>query len=430
MPIDPSIALNVKPFQAPDQLTTLAKIMQLQGAQQQISLGDMQMQKFNRDVAEEDATKIAMAAYAKDPTAVSLADLAAANPKAYQAIVKLRQETKKSDAEISKNEAETRVKNLEFSSKRAERLANILSSAKDQPTYELAIAAAKGEFGEAVAQGVPQRFDPTWLAAKTREALSLKDRIDLQLKDDRLAFDKDAKKVDQGIALGNLNVARGNLSVNQGRLAEEKNKNNRELTQPEGAPFEVTNKETGDKVLVMRTKSGTLLDANTKQPIAFTAGPKSPDLGVDGAGRVALLQQGKQDIQEAKGILFNEKGEMRRATVAAMNVPFTAGVGTDARKAYSRILNSIGGKLRAETGAAAPDSEVKNIAERFMPTQYDTSESAKDKMDRLEEFMTMPLRELERSGYLAPGTADAKRSKAPSISDLEAELAKRKKDGK
>jgi hypothetical protein len=53
MPLDPSIALQVRPVEMPDQLNSLARMMQIQGLQQQGELGRMQMEDSR--LAREDA---------------------------------------------------------------------------------------------------------------------------------------------------------------------------------------------------------------------------------------------------------------------------------------------------------------------------------------------------------------------------------------
>ena len=90
------------------------------------------------------------------------------------------------------------------------------------------------------------------------------------------------------------------------------------------------------------------------------------------------------------GMIFKD-GEYDKGIIAKMNVPFTAGVGGEARTVYSMVHNAIAAKLRAETGATANRDEVENIARRFMPTLLDTDESARDKMTRLQEFMDTAL---------------------------------------
>lgn len=430
--IDASIPLRVNPVQVPDQMTALAKMLQLQSGMQGVRLGELQYTKLQRDIAEEEETKEAFGKYARKE--ISLSDLASVNPKLYQSLVKEQREQEKTASEIAKNKAETDLKTLEAGSKRAERAANILSGATNQATYELAKSALVQQFGDGATAGLPEQFDAAQIAARVREGMSLKDRLDREFNDRKLKWEQDARAVDQGIAQQNANSQRisagaavtsagaavSNARTNAERVGLEREK----LGQPEGAPFEVSDRKTGEKHLVYRTGSGQLVDANTRRPVTFEAAPKAQDVTPEGAGKVALMTQARQDIEEAKKILFNDKGELRRITAAGMNIPYTAGVGEESRKAYTRVRNAVAAKLRIETGAAAPVSEVDEIARRFMPSAaMDTSVSAKDKLDRLQEFMDMSLKELERSGFAKPGSSGSART--PSAAEIEAELQRR-----
>ena len=125
------------------------------------------------------------------------------------------------------------------------------------------------------------------------------------------------------------------------------------------------------------------------------AGAKVDAGGLSGesAGKIAMADQAVLDLQDAKSILFDENGEIKRDIVAAMNIPFTAGMpgNTNARNAYSKIHNSVAAKLRIETGAAATESEVRGILDRFLPKVLDPTSVAKDRLDRLEEFMNTTI---------------------------------------
>lgn len=111
------------------------------------------------------------------------------------------------------------------------------------------------------------------------------------------------------------------------------------------------------------------------------------------AGKIAMAQQAISDIDAAESLLFGQNGRLMNGVVWAMNVPGTAGLpgNTDARNAYSAIQNAVAAKLRLETGAAANQGEIVNIARRFMPTPADTTESARNKLNRLRAFFDTSL---------------------------------------
>lgn len=139
----------------------------------------------------------------------------------------------------------------------------------------------------------------------------------------------------------------------------------------------------GGQTTVVQIPSRGVPPAGGVKPSGLT--PAHP-LSMDAAGKIAMLNQASEDIDQAMGLMFKD-GKFDKGLVAKMNVPLTAGLGGDARIAYSAIHNAVAAKLRAETGAAANRDEVDDIARRFMPTVLDTDESARNKMTRLKQFM-------------------------------------------
>lgn len=113
----------------------------------------------------------------------------------------------------------------------------------------------------------------------------------------------------------------------------------------------------------------------------------------ENAGKIAMAQQAIKDLDSAESLLFGSNGRLNNNVVWGMNVPGFAGMpgNTPARDAYSAIQNAVAAKLRLETGAAANQSEVENIARRFMPTPADTPQSARSKLSRLREFFSTSL---------------------------------------
>lgn len=87
--------------------------------------------------------------------------------------------------------------------------------------------------------------------------------------------------------------------------------------------------------------------------------------------------------------IFDKDGNVDRKLVTSMYTNFP---GSDGRIHRGRIKDALQAKLRAETGAAAPDSEVKNLMERYMPSIYDSDAAIVDKLNRLKNFT---------SGFLA-----------------------------
>jgi hypothetical protein len=71
-------------------------------------------------------------------------------------------------------------------------------------------------------------------------------------------------------------------------------------------------------------------------------------------------------------------------------VPGVGDVGAlsgDVGRAQRSVRTSIEAALRAMTGAAAPESEVRQYLEMYMPNARDSVESAQQKLTNLERFM-------------------------------------------
>src|SRR3990167_1833715 len=77
MPIDPNIALRIKPFQMPDPMETASKVMTLRNLLNQGNVQQMQLQEAKRKAALEQQGRAEMSALGPNPSQESLAGLAA-----------------------------------------------------------------------------------------------------------------------------------------------------------------------------------------------------------------------------------------------------------------------------------------------------------------------------------------------------------------
>jgi hypothetical protein len=125
-------------------------------------------------------------------------------------------------------------------------------------------------------------------------------------------------------------------------------------------------------------------------------------LPAESAGKLVMLGQGEQDLTEAENILF-PGGTFSPKMAFASNFPGGGIPGSPGRAAFSKILNAVNAKLRAETGAAATPQEAQNILQRFLPTTRDSDATAKDKYRRLKEFMTETRKVIDPSGKYSYG---------------------------
>jgi hypothetical protein len=111
---------------------------------------------------------------------------------------------------------------------------------------------------------------------------------------------------------------------------------------------------------------------------AIPGGPATKLPG-DMAGRMAALQTAKESFGQVREF-YKGQGTMDRVNQLANR--------GKAGQVERNVSLAIEVALRAMTGAAAPDSEVKNYLNIFGPSALDTPATIEDKLDRLQSFLT------------------------------------------
>ena len=138
---------------------------------------------------------------------------------------------------------------------------------------------------------------------------------------------------------------------------------------------------------------GGVVQLGTKKERAMT---------MEAGSKAAMMQQGMQDVKAAQPLLFpGGKFDRMTALSAQFNVP-----GTEGRLVGSYYFNALNAKLRAESGAAVPEEEVKRAMRTFMPNALDNDNTAKEKQRRLHQFMSTALTNVDPTGRLIPADAE------------------------
>jgi hypothetical protein len=131
-------------------------------------------------------------------------------------------------------------------------------------------------------------------------------------------------------------------------------------------------------------------DPITKKPVIVTnaqavgqqpyVAPKP--LSVADAGKVAGINLGLKDLEQARQI-YMPNGEVNRSiTLTPSILPFT-----QKKTASEAMLRAINAKLRADTGADAPQHELEQYKTMFFPTVGDDDEAIKNKFQSLDAWM-------------------------------------------
>jgi len=127
----------------------------------------------------------------------------------------------------------------------------------------------------------------------------------------------------------------------------------------------------------------------------------------EAAAKTELLANGIADVGRFRDLVLKD-GKVNRALLAGMAVPGGGVPGTDSRMAYSYIYNAVEAKLRAESGAAVPETEVRRMAARFVPSPLDNDATIESKVSRLSDFLGGSLGRVKPTGVPANPTASDK----------------------
>jgi hypothetical protein len=117
---------------------------------------------------------------------------------------------------------------------------------------------------------------------------------------------------------------------------------------------------------------------------------------IDQATKRQLAQSGINDLQTAKGLIFTKDGKIDTTNLvnADIGTPFTQG-----RNLESLIFTSIDSVLRAASGATINMNEWPRYKKMYVPSSLDDSKTAREKVVRLETFLSGLLEKIE-PGYM------------------------------
>lgn len=229
MPVDASIALQGRLPEFENPLNQLAKFSQVQAYQKQNKLAEMAMAAKEREAAQETAYNAAYKSAVGPDGKINTNSLysALATSGAGSKIPDLQ----KTFADRDKSVSDAELAQYNAGIKKAEWGAQILSSAKDQNSYNLARQRTAEVFGPEAAARMPEAFDPQFVSGKLNEVLTIKDQMEQQwkqkdysLKVDQFGETKRHNRTQEGISRGNLGVAQANLGMSRERLEFDKSK--------------------------------------------------------------------------------------------------------------------------------------------------------------------------------------------------------------
>jgi len=139
---------------------------------------------------------------------------------------------------------------------------------------------------------------------------------------------------------------------------------------------------TSGKPLVYDKRTGTYKIATVE---GGSVAPKPGAVTPENAAKSQLIEQATSYMPQIKGFYLNKDGVVDRNNVfnATTRMPLSQG-----RQASTLILDAMEAKLRAESGAAVPEPEVKRMAKRYMPSPLDDDKTIKMKLDNLGAYLS------------------------------------------
>lgn len=371
MAIDPRIALGVQPMQLqmPDPnagMNALAKAMQIRDLQQSGQLNALKIDEYKRGIEDTNALKADLAQPGANPYEVLLK----------RGRVKEATDFAKGKADVAETTAKTQKYDFDMGITRAQHVASVMSTAKDQASYDLARQRIAQSLGPQYAANMPPQFDPGIVQSVVAEGQTIAQRLSDLRDQQRIAETGRHNVATEKNAAGQLSVAQGNLGLRRQELEHSR-------SQPRGQFIETTN-------------GYVLADPKT--------GAVRPVMGADGQPLKGKAADRQMTDAQAKANLFGSRmAESHRilnqlegkyspmavnAKVAAGEAPMIGGVagavgnamlsseGQMAEQAQRDFINAV---LRRESGAVINPNEFENAKKQYFPQPNDDQKTLAQK---------------------------------------------------
>jgi hypothetical protein len=172
-----------------------------------------------------------------------------------------------------------------------------------------------------------------------------------------------------------------------------------ELVSP--APVETRTFEKGGKTYEVLREKQTGKEITKPKEIKPVKGESS-----ETASKISLAKNALDYVGQLQSEFILPDGNINRALILQANAPM-GGLG-EGRKARAMFLDALDARARAATGAAMPDTEVKNYTRMYFPQPLDNDATIKDKMTRLNSFMSDYLKIMDPTGRITESISEVK----------------------
>lgn len=361
MPIDPSIALSVKPLQLDNPMNAMAMYSQIQGAQQANQLNQMKMAEYERARTEEEGVRNALAR----------GDINLATPEGRMGLLKYGKtglEYGKALVDQQKAATERQAAEVKLADEKLKQSRNFLEGVQTPEQY--------------LAWHESNHRDPVlgpMLAARGITAEQSRARIMSEL-----SKPGGLQKLINESKLGVEKFAERNTltAYEQQRLAQEQTKLNQD------ARSVVYQQDANGNIVALPSK----LKAG-EVPTARTA-------VAPGAGMTPLEGKPSEAVAKERTSINQQRGIIKGALDAVEKTPdaFSLARGaqgemiggrlasSEENQARSYLFNVVSGVIKERSGTAQSASE-KATLDRFLPGEYDNAKQIKDKLEGFSKYL-------------------------------------------
>jgi hypothetical protein len=369
--IDASIPLQVRQAQFDSPVNALAKILQVQNMQQDQQMGRMKMDEYRRSVEDSNALRADLSQPGADPYAALLRRGRVKDASDWQ---KGQIDQRKTAADMEKTQIETNLKKIGLG-------AQILSTARDQASYDQARAVAQAN-GLDVSR-MPPQFDPAFVQSKLDESLSMKDRLEQRW-----------KQMEYTTPNANARLT-ANTASPESLLSAETQRRGQNMVDARSRESNSIQQQAARTQVVETPEGVMLIDKATAQARPATAGGRPLQGKPSAATEKEMLGLRQQDAIIDGAIAAVDKTpdafSMGRgmATMAGAIPESVAGrFDNDAqRQARSYVFNNVSKVINERVGAAQSAQELARLRS-FLPAETDNAAQIKSKLQAFKSYLT------------------------------------------
>lgn len=370
MPLDPSIALQVKAPQFDSPLNALGGILQLKNAQQQNQLGQMKMTEMQTGLDRTNRLNALLGGFKPDASSddqVGQLTRGGFLPEA--------RTLAESSSKVAKESREAEKFKLESASQKLSLVSQLLGGVKDQQTYDLAKQTAQAN-GLDVSK-LPPQYDPQMVQQKLIEGQTVSQQIEQQWK--AKGYDLDVKKFDETKRnnLATDATSRANNANSVGATIRGQNMTDARARETlESGKNQIVQTDNGPVLVNTRTGAGKIVNGPDGQPLPGVTKPLN-----DGQSKALLFGT---RMQEADKVLGGLAKEGTTTSVPGSRTPVIGGVINAMSSDNKQMLDQakrdfMTAVLRRESGAAISSGEFDNADKQYFPQVGDSQKVIEQK---------------------------------------------------